>query len=312
MAAHSSGGQVAARLPSGGWAIPTRRSVAAGLPARTGLTPARRLVEDEPERVEVAALVDALARRLLRGHVGERAHDVARARERLVAGEVGDAEVGQLGRAVGRARAVGDHHVLRLDVAVDDAALVGVLERVGEREPDPQHVAVGDLAGGLELRQRAAAHELGDEEARAVLLAGVEDGDDPGVVEAGDGVGLAAGAVVGAAVGGDRLDRHGAPEALVARLVDRAEAARADARTQSVAPQGERRVGLSDELFGGLHGERSFAAAEHATFTPQRRLRAVAPPRRAYFTPCPSSTRTTSRAEQSAPAPKRGDGRPVR
>ena len=94
--------------------------------------------------------------------------------------------------------------------------------------------------------------------------------DDPGVVEAGDGVGLAAGAVVGAAVGGDRLDRDIAPQALVARLVDRAEPARADARTQPVAPQGERRVGLSDELFGGLHGERSFAAARAPTFTPQR------------------------------------------
>ena len=46
------------------------------------------------------------------------------------------------------ARAVGDDHVLRLDVAVDDAALVRVRERVGEREPDPQDVAV---------RQRALA-----------------------------------------------------------------------------------------------------------------------------------------------------------
>ena len=64
----------------------------------------QRLVEHEPERVEVAALVDALARRLLGRHVGERADDVAGAGQRLVAGQVGDAEVGQLGRAVGRAR----------------------------------------------------------------------------------------------------------------------------------------------------------------------------------------------------------------
>ena len=141
---------------------------------------------------------------------------------------------------------------------MDDAALVGVGQRVGEREPDPQHVAVGDRAGRLELRQRRAAHELGDEEARAVLLAGVEHRDDPGVVEPRHGVRLAPGALVGAAVGGDRLDRHAAAEALVARLVDRAEAARADPRTQPVAPERQRRVGLSDELFGGLHGEPSF------------------------------------------------------
>ena len=68
-------------------------------------------------------------------------------RQRVVAGEVGDAEVGQLRRARA-SRLVGDEHVLRLDVAVHDAALVRVPERVGQREPGAQHVAV---------RQRAAA-----------------------------------------------------------------------------------------------------------------------------------------------------------
>jgi hypothetical protein len=57
---------------------------------------------------------------------------------------------------------------------VDDAAVVGVGERVGEREPDPDDVAVRERAVGLELRERAALDELGDEVAAAVLLAGVE------------------------------------------------------------------------------------------------------------------------------------------
>ena len=102
----------------------------------------QRLVEHEREAVEVAALVDALAGGLLGRHVGEGADDVAGPRERLVAGQVGDAEVGQLGHAGRRARRVGDDHVLRLDVAVHDAAAVRVLERAAQREADPQHVAV--------------------------------------------------------------------------------------------------------------------------------------------------------------------------
>ncbi len=66
---------------------------------------------------------------------------------------------------------------------MDDAAVVGVIERVGEREADPQHVAVAERAVALERRQRAAAHELGDQVPLAVLLAGVEDRHDARVVE---------------------------------------------------------------------------------------------------------------------------------
>ena len=201
-----------------------------------------RLVEDQAERVEVGARVHGPARGLLGRHVGERAHDVARQRQRVLAGEVGDAEVGQLRRRAARGRAVGHDHVLRLDVAVDDAALVGVVERVGEREADAQHVAVRQLAGRLELGERAALHQLGDEVAAAVLLARVEQRDDRVVVEPRDGAGLALRALGRGPAGRDDLDRHGAAEALVAGGVDRAEAAGAEARAEPVAPHGERRA----------------------------------------------------------------------
>ena len=139
-------------------------------------------------------MVDALARRLLGGHVGERPDDVAGARERLVAGEVGDAEVRQLGHARGAARGVRDDHVLRLDVAVHDPALVRVRERAAEREPDPQHVAVRQQALGGEVVDGPAVDQLGDEVARLRVLAGVEDRDDRGMVEAAGGERLALGA----------------------------------------------------------------------------------------------------------------------
>ena len=213
-------GQVRARLRE-------RREPGADAPRGGGrragadrVRPRERLVEDEPERVEVGAPVDRLPRGLLGRHVGERADDVARPRQRVLAGELGDAEVGQLRRAAARARHVGDDHVLRLDVAVDDAALVGVGERVGERQPDPQDVAVRQLVRRLELGERAALDQLGDEVAVAVRLAGVEQRDDRVVVEPRDRAGLALGALGLHAGGRDDLDRDGAPEALVARRVD--------------------------------------------------------------------------------------------
>ena len=136
---------------------------------------------------------------------------------------------------------------------MDHAALVGVRERVGEREPDPQHVAVRQLAGGLELRERAALDQLGDEVAAAVLLAGVEQRDDRVVVEPRDRARLALRALRRRPVAGDHLDRDGAAEALVARRVDRAEAAGAEPRAQAVAAHGEPGLGDRRQLLRGGH-----------------------------------------------------------
>ena len=94
---------------------------------------------------------------------------------------------------------VGDDHVLGLDVAVHDAAPVRVLERAAQREADPQHVAVAQHALGAELVERAAVDELGDQVARPSVLAGVEDGDHPGMVEAARGQRLAAAALAAVA-----------------------------------------------------------------------------------------------------------------
>ena len=197
----------------------------------------QRLVEHERERVEVGALVDALAGRLLGRHVGERADHVAGAGQRLVAGQVGDAEVGQLGRHV---RLVGHDHVLRLDVAVDHAALVGVAERLGEREADAQDVAVAERAVALQHVERAAAHQLGDQVATVAIVAGVVDRHDPRVVEARRGQRLALRALGRRPVGGNQLQRHVPVEPLVVRRVDGPEAARPQPRAEPVAAGDER------------------------------------------------------------------------
>ena len=74
-----------------------------------------------------------------------------------------------------------------------DAALVRVLERVAQRQADPQDVAVGQRARCLQRGERAALDELADQVARVVLLAGVVEPDDAGVVEARGGLAPPAG-----------------------------------------------------------------------------------------------------------------------
>ncbi len=89
------------------------------------------LVEHDAEREDVAAEVELVAQDLLRAHVARRAHagaGLGQVAQRVVAG---DAEVHQLHLAL-----VGDDDVGRLDVAVDDAAEVRVVERTRDLQRD--------------------------------------------------------------------------------------------------------------------------------------------------------------------------------
>ena len=127
--------------------------------------------------------------------------------------------------------AVGLGHldVLRLDVAVDDAARVGVVERLAEIGADLADLAVAELALVGEPGQGRALDQLADQQGVAVLLAELVEGDDAGMVEPGRGLGLAQDPPAGLAALLDRLDRDRALEAAVPGLVDDAEAAAADA-----------------------------------------------------------------------------------
>ena len=151
-------------------------------------------------------------------------------------GEAGDAEVHQLGP---RLPVLGDLHVLRLDVAVDDAARVGVVERLAEVGADLADLAVAERAVVGEPGQGRALDQLGDEQGVAVLLAHLVEGDDAGVVEPRRRLGLAQHPPPGLAALLDRLDRDRALEAAVPGLVDDAEAAAADAALDQEAVEYE-------------------------------------------------------------------------
>ena len=142
--------------------------------------PGGHLVEDDAERPDVGAGVDVLARGLFGGHVGDRADGHPRDRHPGLAGQLGQAEVEDLGLSIGR-----DHDVARLDVAVDDAVLVGLGQPPGDLGGDPdrfgrRQVPLGDPV--LQAFARIAGHD--DVKAAVLGLIDLVDGADVGVVEA--------------------------------------------------------------------------------------------------------------------------------
>src|SRR5665213_1852294 len=133
------------------------------------------LVEDDAERVDIAATVDRSTLGLFGREVRRGSHDrtffgqLVFDRHRL-----GDAEVGDLYLAIAR-----DQNVARLDVAVNDTVAMRVTEgrrdlryqsrrmRRRERSPAAQHVG-----------ERRAVHQFHDNEVRAVVFAPVKDRHD--------------------------------------------------------------------------------------------------------------------------------------
>ena len=149
----------------------------------------RHLVEDRAERELVGAEVEGLAARLLGRHVADGAENGARPRFldcrgalaaslRLVSQQLGQAEVEDLDVAV-----PGHHHVLGLQVAVDDAGRVGLAEAVGNLKRDIEQAPGRQRSFVQELPQRLALDELHRDVDRGVRCADVVDRDDVRVVQ---------------------------------------------------------------------------------------------------------------------------------
>ncbi len=152
--------------------------------------PGQQFIEDHAEAVEVRLRPDLVhpTHGLLRRHVGGRAHDLAgQCGPHVVA--AGQAEVHDDRLAASR-----DEDVGRLQIAVNDALGVGLVQREGQP---------ADEVGGLHARQwrrkgdgQRPALDVGHrQERRAVELAGVVDGAEVGVAEAGGAAALLSEAV---------------------------------------------------------------------------------------------------------------------
>ena len=143
----------------------------------------QRLVEHAAECVDVGAAVDVVAPQLLGRHVVERSDPLAGRGEAALRGaSLGKAEVGEVD--VLPAPAGGHEHVRRLDVAVDEAALVCRVECGGhlrDHTGGPQRFEPA-LGGDERAQVRAVDVAHGDVE-DALRLPGREDRDHIGVVE---------------------------------------------------------------------------------------------------------------------------------
>ena len=157
-----------------------------GLLSGEGPPAGDHLEEHHAQAVDVGAGVQLAAQDLFGAHVGGGAHGHGGDGGALQG--FGDAEVGEEGAAM----AV-DHDVAGLEVAVDEAFVVGVVEGGGQLPEDVGGLGQGQ--GAFPLHQEAAEGDavdvFEDDEGDGSLAFEGEEADDVGVVELGQGLGLA-------------------------------------------------------------------------------------------------------------------------
>jgi hypothetical protein len=175
-----------------------RHQLAAGRLGAERMAAGQRLPQHDADRPQVGTLVDVAGAELLGRHVdqGPDQHavigDVAgaeldvRAADIVTAGDqLGDAEVEDLDGA-----GPGHEHVVGLEIAVDDAELVGADEGADHRRHQLDGPPRRQRPAAQQARQRIAFQVLEDQVGLAAPLAGVVDDDDVVVGAAGGGPGL--------------------------------------------------------------------------------------------------------------------------
>ena len=177
---------------------------------------------------KIAAGINVAAPGLLRGDIVHRAQGLLGQGGLGGGGEPGDAEVGHLQAAVPQ-----DHHIVGLDVPVDDALLVGALQGHEDLGGEVDSLLPADGAFLLDiLLQGDAVDKLHDDVLDLVAKADIVHLDNVGVVEPRDGLGLIAETAQEIAVVGkfflQNLDGHPAALHAVVGLVDIGHAAHAD------------------------------------------------------------------------------------
>src|SRR5262249_12444404 len=156
-----------------------------------GRAAGQQLVQEDAERVDVAARVDVqlVDLRLLGRHVLQRAYDIAKAGDQRLLGQalpgrLGDAKVDDLRHRP--AVVDGDQHVGRLGGVVDGRLLVGILHRLADGEEQLQPLPGREVVPVAVPGDRHSLDEVHDEVRPAdVGRTGVEHAGDVGVVHEG-------------------------------------------------------------------------------------------------------------------------------
>ena len=225
------------------------------------------LVEHAAHRVEIGLAGERRSTRLLGGHVLRGPEDRAAGRQADLAGHLREAEVEQLDE-VAPVGALEQEDVVGFDVAVDDVELVRAGERGRHLHRDVHRARLGHRAPRDHVGEADAVEELHHQvDVPVVGLPVVGDVDDVLVIDPVGGLGLTQEAP---AVGllerellAEELDRHVAPDHLVACAIDRAHAARADALDDHVATAD----GSADERVGQVV-ERARVQRTHGWLAP--------------------------------------------
>ena len=199
-----------------------------------------QLVEDHACAEDVGARPDHLAGQLLRRHVVRRADDGSCHRPLLLGiGDARNAEIGELDLP-----AVRQHHVGGLDVSMDDALLMRVVQRLQQLRDDANRFVERRALTGVEnLLELAPAHELHHDVGEVVLLTEVVGRHDVRMGHAGRGMCLAQEPLrvvprgVVRCVLADGLDRDRAVQCRIDGFVHDAHGALAEHLYQPVATQ---------------------------------------------------------------------------
>jgi hypothetical protein len=205
-----------------------------------GRVAGEHVVEGEAEGIDVGAAIGFEALDLLGGDIGGGAFDVFGGLARgSRAGDAGEAQVGELDRAIGA-----EEDVAGLDVAVDQRGFApDDVEGAGNDFDQLEGLAMGHaLVFGEPSGEIGAGDIFHDIVEGAFVLAEVEDADDGGVRELGGGAGFAlelgAGLFVGQQFWGEDLDGDHAVEGQLPGEPHGGGAARAQAVFELVAGQG--------------------------------------------------------------------------
>ncbi|RPK35926.1 hypothetical protein EES37_27870 [Streptomyces sp. ADI91-18] len=194
----------------------------------------QRGAQQRPERPQVAGGSGGGALHALGRGVFGRADERAGLADGGGSDEAGDAEVGEHHALAARLH----QYVGGFDVAVQDPAVVGRGQRAEQGEPGTGGVADAQRAlGGEPVGERAALHELHDDEGAPLVLHDVVHDDDVRMLDLGDGTRLPQRlGGLRTAVDVELLDGDRAPEEFVGGAPDGAHAAPAQPLPQTVTP----------------------------------------------------------------------------
>ena len=165
--------------------------------ALEGQSAGRHLVQHRPERKEVGAGIEFLAKRLLGRHIGDRAHGSARTgemdgerRRSCAAGfkfPVSGRQLCQTEIEDLRLATIGDKDISRLDVAVKDVFAVRGIERIGELDGQIKQLIHRQRLTADLLIKGHAFQKLHRNEVLAFELVNLINGADIGMVQRGGG-----------------------------------------------------------------------------------------------------------------------------